>query len=116
MVGAFAVLMVVTVLIVPVWIYERSHNGWYWWDYCVPLWSLLLWVALVRVGVGQAGLGNVVEGLYVLLAAVVLSYLRLAMAVAVPSKVSAKLRSVLVASLLVGFVVALRLVMPPLSM
>jgi lipopolysaccharide export LptBFGC system permease protein LptF len=63
-------------LSLPAWNRCRAKNEFFWWDYGMPVYPLLMWVFFVYVGIGPQSLSNTIELLFISVVVIALSYLR----------------------------------------
>lgn len=71
-----ALLLVSTVISLPAWRLCVRQDKFLWWDYGMPIYPILAWLALVYAGVGAQSLSNAVELLLIGGLVVIVSYMR----------------------------------------
>jgi hypothetical protein len=77
MVLLFAVLSLLAILLIlPGWLWFRRKQPQSRWLLALPVFGIVLWIALTAAGIGPQSLSNIVESFVVAATAVVVSYVK----------------------------------------
>ncbi|HIF9529891.1 hypothetical protein [Photobacterium damselae] len=92
------------------WVNAKRKNALYWSDICLPIISLFFWCFLASVGYGPQSLSNLIEIPILLIAGIILLYVRVF--IIDRYRKQPKQNSYIIIGLCIFFVLLLRTVMP----